>query len=158
MKQRLNFYPQFPEAFAKLNELDGLIKSSSVEEELLHLIKIRVSQINSCTFCLDMHIKEAKIGGVKEIKLHHLAAWKESQLFSEKERAALLWAEDVTKLAQASVDDNLFTHVREHFNEKELVELTMAIALINAWNRFGVAFRSTPGSLDKYFGLEKAGL
>lgn len=158
MKQRINYFPYAPEAFNKLVEIGGLLKTSSLEKTLLHLVKIRASQINGCTFCIDMHVKEAKIDGEKEIRLHHLAAWTESPLFSEKEKAGLLWSEAVTNINGGTVDDNVYTRVREFFSEKELVELTMAIAVINSWNRFAVSFRSIPGSLDKLYGLEKAGL
>jgi AhpD family alkylhydroperoxidase len=156
--QRLNYFPQFPEAFSKMMDIEGLLKKASLDKHLLHLVKLRASQINGCTFCVDMHVKEAKIDGEKEIRLHHLAAWEESPLFSMQERAALMWTETVTRLSQSGISDELYRKVKENFSDKEMTELTMAIALINAWNRFGASFRSTPGSMDKMMGLDKAGL
>ena len=156
--QRLNYYPHFPDAFRKLSEIEVLIKGSSVDRQLIHLVKLRVSQINHCAFCVDMHAKEAKIDHERELKLHHLAVWEESPLFSEKEKAALRWAEAVTLLASEPIGDTLYAETAKHFGEKELTELTMAIATINAWNRLAAPFRAVPGSLDKAYGLEKAGL
>jgi AhpD family alkylhydroperoxidase len=156
--QRLNYYKHFPEAFAKLTELEKLIKNCSLERQLIHLVKLRASQINHCAFCVDMHSKEAKIDNEKELRLYHVAVWEESNLFTPRERAALKWTEAVTKLHTQPVSDELFTEVREHFSEKELTELNMVVALINTWNRFAAPFRSEPGSADKAFGLDKAGL
>lgn len=158
MKNRMNYYPQFGDAFAKLADLGKLVKESSLGKQLVHLIDLRVSQINGCTFCIDMHVKEAKIDGEKELRLHHLAGWKESPLFTDKEKAAFLWAETLTLVSQNHVPDEIYAQVKEHFSDKELVELTMAVTAINTWNRFAIAFRSVPGSLDKMYGLEKAGL
>jgi len=156
--QRLNYFPHFSAAFTKMTEIETLVKNSALDHAIVHLVKIRTSQINNCAFCLDMHIKEAKISGEKELRLHHLACWDESPLFSAKERAALMWAEALTKLSQGIVSDDLYAKVKEHFSDKEMTELTMAIAMINTWNRFGAPFRSTPGSMDKLMGLDKAGL
>jgi AhpD family alkylhydroperoxidase len=156
--QRLSFFPQFPQAFEKINEIEGLVKQGSLDPLLIHLVKIRASQINGCAFCVDMHHKEAKIDGERELRLYHIAVWEESPLFTPKEKAALLWTEQVTKLSQGAVSDETFARVKELFSDKELTELTMAIAMINAWNRFAAPFRSVPGSMDTYLGLEKAGL
>jgi AhpD family alkylhydroperoxidase len=156
--QRLNYFPEFPKAFEKLTELEAIAKQSSIDPLLRHLVKIRASQINGCAFCVDMHHKEAKLAGERELRLYHLSVWEESPLFSEEEKAALLWTEHLTRLSQGAVSDEVFARAREHFSGKELTELTMIIALINAWNRFGAPFRSTPGSMDKLLGLEKAGL
>jgi AhpD family alkylhydroperoxidase len=158
MKTRMNFYPQFSDAFAKLGEIDALLAKSSIDHKLLHLMKIRASQINGCTFCIDMHSKEAKIGGEKELRLYHLAAWEHSPLFSDKEKAALMWTESVTNVNQKHISDELYGKVHEQFTDKEMVEMTMAIGMINTWNRFAISFRSVPGTLDKAYGLEKAGL
>jgi AhpD family alkylhydroperoxidase len=156
--QRLNYYQNFPEGFRKLSELEGLIKSGSLDRRLIHLVKLRVSQINHCAFCVDMHAKEAKIEQERELRLHHLAVWEESPLFSEKEKAAFKWAEAVTLLSSRAIDDALYAETKSHFSDQEITELTMVVALINAWNRFAVPFRSVPGSADKAFGLDKAGL
>lgn len=156
--QRLNYYPQFPQFFSKLTEMEGLMKELSIDHSLVHLVKTRASQVNGCAFCVDMHIKQAKIDGEKEIRLYHLSVWEESPLFSEKEKAALLWTEAVTRLSHGPVSDHVYQETRKHFSEKEITELTSVIALINAWNRFGATFRSIPGSADRAFGLDKAGL
>lgn len=156
--QRLNYYPLFPEAFQKLTELEGLIKKSSLDPLLVHLIKLRVSQINRCAFCVDMHSKEAKIDQERELRLYHVAVWEESPLFTDKEKAALRWAEALTLLSTGPVSDQLYLETKKYFNDKEITELTMAISLINLWNRFAVPFRTVPGSVDKAWGLDKAGL
>lgn len=156
--QRLNYYPLFPEAFQKLTELEGLIKKSSLDPKLVHLIKLRVSQINRCAFCVDMHSKEAKIDQERELRLYHVAVWEESPLFTDKEKAALRWAEALTLLSTGPVSDQLYLETKNHFGDKEITELTMAISLINLWNRFAVPFRTVPGSVDKAWGLDKAGL
>lgn len=156
--QRLNYYAQFPEAFKKLAEMEALTKQSSLEHRLIHLVKIRASQINGCAFCVDMHVKEARLDDERELRLHHIATWEESPLFDAKEKAAFRWTEAITKLAQGAVHDDLYNQVKEQFSDKELTELTMVIALINAWNRFAAPFRSVPGSADKVYGLDKAGL
>nr|BDT29898.1 carboxymuconolactone decarboxylase family protein [Bacteriovorax sp. HI3] len=158
MKARLNYFQHNPDAFNKFGEVEAMIKNSSLDKKLIHLVKLRASQINNCTFCVDMHVKEAKIDGERELRLHHLAAWEESPLFDDKEKAAFAWTEAVTKLNQAHVSDDLYQKTREFFSEKEIVDLTLAVAMINLWNRFGATFRSTPGSLDKIYGLDKAGL
>lgn len=155
---RFNYYQEFPAAFAKLSEIEDLIKSGSLEPQLIHLVKMRVSQINRCAFCVDMHAKEAKIDGEKELRLYHLTVWEESALFTACEKAALRWAEAVTELSAQKVSKELYDAVRVHFSEKELTELNMAVAMINLWNRFGVPFQSEPGSLDRRYGLDKAGL
>lgn len=156
--QRLNYFPHFPEAFKKLVEIDDLIKKSSLDHQLVNLVKIRVSQINHCAFCVDMHSKEAKIRDERELRLYHVAVWEESPLFSEKEKAAFKWAEAITLQSSHPIDDNLYAETKKHFNDKEITELTVAIAMINAWNRFAVPFRSVAGSNDKAWGLDKAGL
>lgn len=158
MKSRINYYPQFPEAFLKLSEIELLIKKSTVDKHLLHLVKLRASQINKCNFCVDLHVKEAKIDQEKELRLHHLITWEESSLFTDKEKAALRWTEVLTKLSETHISDELFLATREHFTEKELVDLTMVISMINTWNRFGVAFRSVAGSMDKALGVDNSGL
>lgn len=156
--QKLNYYAHFKSAFAKLQELEGLIKESSLDPKLRHLVKLYASQLNGCAFCVDMHSKEAKIDGERELRLYHLPVWHESPLFTDKEKAALRWTKEVTQLSQRSVSDETLEDVRAHFNDQELTELTMAIALINVWNRFAAPFNATPGGMDKLMGLEKANL
>ena len=129
-----------------------------MDETLAILVDIRASQLNGCAFCLDMHIKQAKIHGERELRLHHVAIWRESQLFSPKERAALAWTEALTRIAPEGISDAAYAEVREQFSEEELSTLTWRVAAINGWNRLNVAFRNPPGSKDRMYGLDKAGL
>jgi AhpD family alkylhydroperoxidase len=156
--QRLNYAAQSPELFKRLIDLTTAIRTSGVEEAIIDLVEIRSSQLNGCAFCLDMHVKQAKIHGERELRLYHVAAWRESPLFEPRERAALAWTEALTKLPEGGVPDDLYSRVRGQFSESELSDLTFAVMVINAWNRAGVAFRAVPGSADKLYGLDKAGL
>ena len=130
----------------------------SIEEGLRDLVHIRASQINGCAFCLDMHIKEAVIHGERPLRLHHLPVWRESPLFSSRERAALAWAEAVTRLGEDGVSDDAYAEALAELTEQEISDLTFEAVAINGWNRLNIAFRSVPGSLDAAFGLTKAGL
>ncbi|WP_027209972.1 carboxymuconolactone decarboxylase family protein [Burkholderia sp. WSM2232] len=158
MTQRINYIRQSPELFKKLLELSNQLKESAVEESIRDLVSIRASQINGCAFCVDMHVKEARIHGERELRLHHIAIWRESTLFASRERAALAWTEALTKLGGHGVPDDIYESVRTQFSEKELSDLTYEVMAINAWNRANVAFRTVPGSADKAFGLDKANL
>ncbi|NEH46023.1 carboxymuconolactone decarboxylase family protein [Rhizobium leguminosarum] len=158
MTQRINYAQLSPELFKSLMGFSMEVKKGSIEQSILHLVDIRASQINGCAFCLDMHSKEAKIHGERELRLYHLAAWRESTLFSPRERAALAWTEALTKLPEGGVSDEIYQRVRGQFSEKELSDLTFQIMVINSWNRASVAFRAVPGSADKAYGLDKAGL
>lgn len=158
MTQRLNYAQLSPELFKALMGFSNEIKKGSIEQSILDLVDIRASQINGCTFCLDMHSKEATIHGERPLRLYHIASWRESTLFSPRERAALAWTEAVTKLSEGGVPDELYERVRGHLSEKELSDLTFQIMAINAWNRISVAVKAVPGSADKAFGLDKAGL
>lgn len=155
---RIDYMQQSPEMFKNLIELGNLLKKSSIEESIQHLIKIRASQINGCAFCLDMHIKQATIGGERPLRIHHLAAWRESTLFSPRERASLAWTEVLTQLPAQGVPDDLYERVRGQLSEKEISDLSFAVASINAWNRINIGFKIVPGSYDKAFGLDKANL
>lgn len=158
MTQRLNAAEQCPELFKKFAEVGMLLKSGGIERPIINLIEIRASQMNGCGFCLDMHVKQAKIQGERELRLHHVAIWRESTLFSPRERAALAWTEVLTRLPEDGVPDAIYEHVREQFSEKEITELSFAVMMINGWNRLNVGFRTTPGLLDKAYGLDKAKL
>ncbi|MEA9355138.1 carboxymuconolactone decarboxylase family protein [Bacteriovorax sp. PP10] len=158
MKARMNYYPQFTEAFSKLNDVEGMLQNSTLDKHLIHLVKIRASQINNCHFCIDLHVKQARKDEEREMRLHHLSTWHESTLFTDKEKAALNWTEVLTKLSSNDVSDELYLATRQHFNEKEITELTMSVALINMWNRFGVSFKSVAGSMDKALGVENVKL
>ncbi|TCP36064.1 carboxymuconolactone decarboxylase family protein [Sphingomonas sp. BK235] len=158
MTQRLNHMQLVPELTSKLTELTFAVKKGEVEVSTLALVEIRSSQLNGCAFCLDMHVKQAKIHRERELRLHHVAIWRESTLFNDRERAALEWTEALTRLSPEGVSDEVYEKVREQFSEKEIVELTYMVMVINAWNRASIAFRSVPGSADKAFGLDKANL
>ena len=149
-------YSQY--ATATYQALLALEASLKLDNPLKDLIKIRVSQINGCVFCVDMHVKEAKLHGERELRLYHLPVWRESALFSEKERAALQWAETLTHLADHPVSDADYAAVRAHFDEEELVALTHVINTINTWNRLNAAFATPAGGMDNIMGLDKAGL
>ena len=154
----MNYFAKAPELLQKVVDLNNAVEESGFERHLLHLVKLRASQINGCAFCVDMHVKEAKIHGERELRLHHVAVWRESPLFSAQERAALEWTEALTQLSPHGVSDAIYASVREQFSEQELSELTFLVVAINGWNRLNVAFRTVPGSADKQFGLDKAGL
>ncbi|MGE6781640.1 carboxymuconolactone decarboxylase family protein [Ensifer adhaerens] len=158
MTQRLNYAQQSPEFFKKISDLSLSLKDSVIEQTIRDLVNIRASQINGCAFCLDMHVKEAKIHGESELRLYHVAIWRESNLFIPRERAALAWTEAVTKLPEGGIPDELYERVRGQLSEKEISDLTFSIMVINAWNRVSVAFKAVPGSADKLYGLDKAGL
>lgn len=158
MTQRIDYQKQSPELFNKLAALNMLIGRSGIEEAICDLVDIRASQINGCAFCVDMHVKQAMIHGERPLRLHHLAIWRESPLFSSRERAALAWTEILTQLPPHGVPDGIYAQVREQFSEKELTDLTYAVMTINAWNRINIAFTSVPGAEDKAYGLDKAAL
>lgn len=158
MTQRLNYFQQSPELSKKLIELGTMFQKTTIEQPIRELVEIRASQLNGCGFCVDMHIKMAKIHGERELRLHHLAVWRESTLFSPRERAALAWTEVLTHIPAHGVPDDIYERVRTQYSEKELSDLTFLVGAINTWNRLNVAFRTVPGSSDKAFGLDKANL
>jgi len=147
---RMNYQAAAPEAVKAMIGLETYLARQSrnedgVDKPLMELVKIRVSQINHCAFCIDMHTKDARALGETEQRIYALSAWRETPFFTDRERAALAWAEANTLLPQG-VSQQLFEEVREHFSEAQLANLTLAIATINAWNRFGVSFAPVPGS------------
>lgn len=142
MKTRFDYYKAAPEVVRAQLELSNFSQACGLAHGLLELVKIRVSQINGCAFCLEMHTREARAGGEGEVRLHLLAAWRESPLYNERERAALAWAEALTLVSETHVPDDVYEQARAQFSEKELVQLTLAVAVINSWNRFAVAFRA----------------
>ncbi len=158
MTQRIDYIKQAPNLFKKFVEFSTLTHDGSIEESIRDLVAIRASQINGCGFCLDMHIKQATLHGERPLRLHHLAAWRESTLFIPRERAALAWTEALTTLSPQGVPDEIYERVRTQLSEKELTDLTYEIMAINAWNRVNVAFKVVPGSFDKEWGLDKANL
>jgi AhpD family alkylhydroperoxidase len=126
--------------------LEAYVRGSGIEHSLLELVKTRVSQINGCAYCLDMHSQDARAAGETEQRLHVLAAWREAPFYSDRERAALAWAEALTEISVNDVTDELYAEVRQHFDEKALVDLTLAIVAINGWNRLALPFRSQAGT------------
>jgi len=145
MKQRMNFYEKGFKAMKSLFSLGAYLSKSAIEETLLDLISFRVSQINGCAYCLDMHSKDLRTKGEAEQRLYMLDAWREAPLYTDRERAALAWAEAVTKLEKNNVPDDVYEEVLRHFSEEELVDLTMAVIGINSYNRINVAFRTPAG-------------
>lgn len=146
MKQRLDYKQVAPDGYKTMLGLEHYVHHSGLEDILLELVKTRVSQINHCAWCLDMHTKDARALGETEQRLYLVSAWREAPCYSERERAALAWAEAVTLISQEEISDELYAEVRHHFSEKELVDLTYAIIAINGWNRLNVPFRTTVGS------------
>jgi AhpD family alkylhydroperoxidase len=144
MRQRLDAMKVSPAAYKALAGLQAHVDQSGLERSLVHLVKIRASQINGCAYCLVMHTNEARKDGESDERMHLLNAWEESPVFSEKECAALAWTEAVTLVADGHVPDAVYEQVRRQFSEKELVELTMAVVAINAWNRVAISMRATP--------------
>lgn len=155
---RIDYMKQSPELFRKFLETSMQLKKGSLEQSLLHLVDLRASQLNGCAFCVDMHSKQAKIAGERELRLYHVAVWRESPLFTERERAALEWTEVLTRLPEHGVSQEIFDRVQAQFTKQELSDLTFAIMVINGWNRVSIGFRAEPGSMDQAYGLAKAGL
>ncbi|MEP7363270.1 MAG: carboxymuconolactone decarboxylase family protein [Acidobacteriota bacterium] len=135
----------YMEGIQALLGVQHYIEKSGLEQSLLDLVVMRASQINGCAYCLDMHWKDAKASGETDQRLYGLDAWEESPYYTKRERAALHWAEAVTKLTESHVPDEAFEAVRKEFSEKEIVDLTIAIGMINLWNRLNIANRTVPG-------------
>ena len=158
MTERLDYTAQSPAIFQAYLNFSMATHDSAIERPIIDLVNIRASQMNGCAFCLDMHVKEAAIHGERPLRLHHVAIWRESTMFSARERACLAWTEALTRLPDGGVSDGLYAATREHLSEKEITDLTAAIMAINGWNRVGIAFNTEPGSKDDVFGLRKSGL
>lgn len=126
--------------------LQHQVETSGLEHSLLELVKIRTSQINGCAYCLDMHTKDARALGETEQRIYGLSAWRETPFFSDRERAALEWAEALARVSADQVPDRVYDAVAPHFSEQELVALTFAAVAINGWNRLAISFRAVPGS------------
>lgn len=142
MKPRLNPYQAAPGAMKAMMALETEVQHSGLEPALVELVKIRASQINGCAFCLHMHTRDARAKGETEQRLYLLDAWRESPLYSDRERAALAWTEAVTLVSEGHVPDAVYEPARTQFSEEELVKLTLLVVAINAWNRFAISFRS----------------
>jgi len=138
---RLNAYEAAPEAMRTVQRVEGYIQQCGLEKSLIELVKMRASQINGCAYCLDAHSKDARRAGETEQRLYLLDAWHESVLYTERERAALAWTEALTRVAETHAPDSIYDEVRQHFDDKQLVDLTTLVGLINLWNRLAIGFR-----------------
>jgi AhpD family alkylhydroperoxidase len=145
MQQRINYLTVAPGAYKAMLGLEEYLHQSGLEEPLINLIKLRASQVNGCAYCIDMHWKDLRAMGESEQRLYGLDAWEESAYYTERERAALAWTEAVTKISEGHASDEVYEKVRKQFSEKEIADLTLAIAAINAWNRLAIAARTVAG-------------
>ena len=145
MEARIDLGQTAEGAYKAMLGLETYVRRSGLERSLVELVKMRASQINGCAYCIDMHWKDARAAGESEQRLYSLDAWRETPFYTDRERAALEWTESVTLLSETHVPDEVYDRVRAHFGEEELVNLTMAVVTINAWNRLAVSFRSGPG-------------
>jgi len=142
MKARLNTFAAAPQTIQAFADFSNTMAKDGVEASLAELVKIRASQLNHCAFCLHMHTREALAQGESEVRLTMLAAWRESPLYTDRERAALAWTEALTLLPETNAPDDVYAELQAHFTPEEQVKLTMLIGIINAWNRFGAGFRA----------------
>ncbi len=158
MQARINYVKVAPGAYKAMSSLEEYLHQSGLEAPLLHLIKMRASQINGCAYCIDMHSKDLRALGETEQRIYSLDAWRECPYYTDRERAALAWTEAVTLIASGHVPDQVYEEVRPHFTEKELADLTLAVAAINAWNRLAIAGRAVPGTYQpaKHKELQRA--
>ncbi len=154
-KERIHYAKVSPGAYHALLGLEKYLHECGLEEPLIDLIKLRASQINGCAYCLDMHWKDLRAIGENEQRLYSLDAWRECPYYTDRERAALEWAEAVTRVADTHVPEEVYAKVSQHFTEKELADLTVAVATINAWNRLAIAARTTPGTYQPKQQLKK---
>jgi AhpD family alkylhydroperoxidase len=145
MEARFNFMKAAPGVYEAMLGLEKYLQSCAVEQGLLHLIKLRASQVNGCAYCLDMHWKDLRAIGEKEQRMYSLDAWRECPYYTERERAALAWTEAVTLITNGHTPDALYEEARAHFSEEEICDLTLAVAAINAWNRLAISSRTVPG-------------
>ena len=145
MNTRLNYGVAAPGVYTAMDALDRYVQTCGLEPRLILLAQLRASQINGCAYCLDMHWKDLRAAGENEQRLYSLDAWRECPYYSERERAALAWTEAVTLVAGGHVPDAVYEEARSHFGEKELADLTLVVAAINAWNRLSIASRTVPG-------------
>lgn len=147
VQPRINFTdPAFSGIIKAMYGLEGPLRNSGLEPALRELVKTRASLINGCAYCIDMHTKDARAQGETEQRLYALSAWREAPFYTERERAALEWTEQLTLIAGRDVPDELYKRVKEHFSEEEIVHLTLAVVQINAWNRFAIPFRVPAGT------------
>ena len=146
MTQRIDYGAVAPAALRAVFGVEQYVRQSGLEHDLVALVKLRASYMNGCAYCVDMHTKDARVAGEGEQRLYAVPVWRETPFFTPRERAALAWTEAVTAIGREGVPDELFDEARRHFSESELVDLTMAVVAINAWNRLSISFRAEPGS------------
>lgn len=146
MTARLNYDRVAPKAMHAMLSMEQYVRGTGLEKSLIELVKMRASYINGCAYCVDMHSKDARVAGETEQRLYAIPVWRETPFFTPRERAALAWTEAVTLIGQHGVSDELFAEAREHFEEGELVELTMAVIVIGGWNRLAIGFGADVGS------------
>ncbi len=144
-KPRLDYAKFAQEPLRSMYAIERYLHNSGIEPKLLHLIKLRASQINGCAYCIDMHSKDARALGETEQRVYGLDAWRETPYYTDRERAALEWTEAVTLVSQTHVPDDVYQRVRAQYSEKEIVDLTIAAGMINMWNRVAISFRAEPG-------------
>ncbi|WP_020651751.1 carboxymuconolactone decarboxylase family protein [Massilia niastensis] len=144
MNQRIDYYKASKEATGAMLALEKAVNAFGLEPSLLELVKLRASQINGCAFCVDLHTADAKKAGESDRRLHAVTVWREAPFFTPRERAALAWTESLTRLPDTHASDADYALLREHFSDKEMADLTVAIIAINGWNRLAVGFRKTP--------------
>jgi len=145
MEPRIDYRKYAPDATKAMLEIEKYLANCGLDHKLMHLLKMRASQINGCAYCIDMHSKDARAVGETEQRLYELNAWRETPFYTDKERAALAWVEAVTEVAKEHVPDDVYEEAKKQFSEKEIVDLTMLAAMINLWNRIAVATRAVPG-------------
>jgi len=150
LKPRINYGKTAPDVMHAMLGLEECVRNSGLERSLLHLVKLRASQINGCAYCIDMHTKDARADGETEQRLFLVSAWRDAPLFSNRERAALAWTEAVTLVNQDHVPDEVYDCVHQQFTEKELVYLTLAVVAINGWNRLSISMRTVAGDYQPY--------
>src|SRR5678815_3847838 len=146
MEQRIDIMSASPGALKAMLGLATFLRHCGLETNLLDLINLRVSQINGCAYCIDMHWKDLRAAGENEQRLYGLDAWRESPYYTDRERAALAWAEAVTLVADTHVSDEVFEEAHRHFNDEELANLTLGVVAINGFNRMNIAYQTTPGT------------
>jgi AhpD family alkylhydroperoxidase len=142
--ERANPFTVAPEGYRAMSGVQRYVNECGLEHALLELVKLRASQINGCAFCLAMHTRDMRKMGESEDRMHLLNAWREAPIYSARERAALAWTEAVTRIADRHVPDDIYAEARRHFSEKELTDLTLAVVVINGWNRLMIAFERPP--------------
>lgn len=145
-KQRINYSKSAPDAIKGLLEIEDYVRKSGLDLTIFELVKYRASQMNGCAYCMDMHTKDARAAGESEQRLYVLSAWREVDIYTDREKAALAWTEALTLVSQNDVSNALYEDLKNHFNEKEIIALTMAIISINGWNRLAIAFKTPAGN------------